>query len=265
MQERRDRILARWRREADEEASERTKMVKLAQLFPSPKPRHFCSPEPTQPTPSFTESELFDDDVSVFERPPVVIPENTSQELHDRLAIPVIERLFSGRRAPVDPPTPGRTLSAEAWRNFMHRQRRLEDEKRRRDRWRHHSSPTVTDGRVFDRLFEDSLIDRNAGLATPDKGPVPETFGVESRRIVAEMRELPSEKRRERNLELPEHTRPFTFDENSRRICDRRDPSLRPFLQRAHRDWDFNDVMEDYRRSEAEAKKRKEHNERLDV
>jgi hypothetical protein len=49
----------------------------------------------------------------------------------------------------------------------------------------------------------------------------------------------------ERSSEVPVDTRAFTFSEKSQRMCDLKDPPLPPFLQRAHRDWDFSDVMDE--------------------
>jgi hypothetical protein len=268
MQRRRDNIYAKWRREADEEAAERSEMT---ELFAYPQPRYLRlarSAEPTATEPPLTESELPDDDLSVFEGAPVVLPENPSQHLRDQLAIPAIERLSRGRKAPDDQPSPGRTLSAAVWKEFMYHQTCLANEKRRRDWECHHPPLTRTvDGPVFDRLFESSRADRYEAPETPDEGGAPNMFGPASRRIVAEMGERPSvvrEQRRVRNPETAQDTRSLTFIEESRAICNRKDPPLRPFLQRARRDWDFKDVIDDYRNSEAQKKDRESYYERLD-
>jgi hypothetical protein len=277
MRQRRDHIYTKWRREEDAEAAERSQM---AELFPYPRPRSFAlprNPESTATAPAATESEPPDDGVPTFERPPVVLPENPSQWLRDKLAVPVVERLLGRRRAPDDRRNLGPTLSAAAWQEFMLRQTRLAHEKRRRDGECRHRPPARTaDGPVFAKLFEDSLTDRNATPPAPDDGEAPQTFGSVSRRIVAEKGEMPEfldraqadmtarMKRRARDSRSIRGIRSIGLSNESRRICDSKDPPLPPFLQREHRDWDFKDVIEEYRNSEARERDRRSYYERLD-
>ena len=186
-------------------------------------------------------------------RVPPNIPENPSDRMKERMAIPLLERLLSPKRA--RKPRVPKEVNPVVQNDFLMRQMAHDAEKRRKENLREQKktkTPNAKKPEIFDKLYRESI----AHSSSEDE-PVPtsrkSTVDWTDRRWwepkpVAQPPAPPN----------PDDFRDARFDQRSQELTQ----DTLPFMERESRD--FCDVIEDYRASQMEKRKISEYFSHLD-
>jgi hypothetical protein len=170
----------------------------------------------------------------------------------NQLQIPAVERLLAGRVKSEPTGTSRSKTTTDKWEGFLFRQSLLENDKRRRE-WRVREKPRINgrDGPVYDKLYEESLMELPGGFASgstsvhqmPTPCPQqPPSFIEEGSRLPRPLRSTTVGGEAER------------FGVASQEIV--KDKSS--FRQRCEATWDLKAILSDERGQELEAQKRRE-------
>ena len=180
------------------------------------------------------------------------IPENPSDRMKERMAIPLLERLLSPKRTR-KPRTP-KEINPVVLNDFLMRQMAHDAEKRRKENLREKKSPRTPKAEkpeVFDRLYRESLAHSSSEDEEVPAKRKSTVDWTDTRWTAPKVYVDPP-------VPNPDDFRDKRFDRRSQELTQ----DTLPLIERESRD--FRDVIEEYRESQMEKRKISEYFSHLD-